>query len=88
MVGSVVFSCAILFAAGAPPPDIKPGMTPGEVRAAFGGAPKKIARQVMHGHYHEVWLYEKPQPIWVEFDCRKGTEARVINVHGEIRTKP
>jgi hypothetical protein len=88
MVATAFFSCAILFAADPTAPDVKPGMTPDEVRTTLGGAPKKIARQVMYGHYHEVWFYEKPQPHWVEFDCRKGAEARVVNVHAEIRTKP
>lgn len=62
-------------------------MTADEVRTELGGAPKRMARQVMHGHYHEVWYYEKPQPVWVVFDCRKGVEARVINVHSGIRPK-
>ena len=87
--GLVIFSCAIIFAADAPPPPaVKPGMTADEVRTALGGPPRKIARQVMHGHYHEVWHYDKPHPLWVEFDCRKGIEARVINVHSGIRSKP
>jgi hypothetical protein len=88
MVALVVFfSCAIASAADALPA-LKAGMTPDEVRTLLGGPPRKTARQVMYGHYHEVWFYDQPQPVWVEFDCRKGAEARVINVHTEIRTKP
>ena len=67
---------------------IRIGMSPEEVRAALDGPPKKVARQVMHGHYHEIWYYEKPHPLWIEFDCRKGREGRVITVQPEIRLKP
>lgn len=62
-------------------------MTVTEVRK-LAGPPAKVARQVLHGHYHEVWLYEKPEPLYVEFDCRRGHEPRVINVQPASKPRP
>jgi hypothetical protein len=86
---TLLVSCEVNLAADIPmSPPLRIGMSPEEVRAALEGPPRKVARQVMHGHYHEVWYYEKPHSLWIEFDCRKGREGRVITVHPEIRPKP
>lgn len=88
-MGVLLISCGVNFAAdGVISPPVRVGMTSEEVRVALEGPPRKVARQVMHGHYHEMWYYEKPQPLWIEFDCRKGREGRVITVHSGIRPKP
>jgi hypothetical protein len=56
-------------------------MTMAEVREALGGKePKRIARQILHGHYLEQWIYEEPSALVIEFDCVKGrASSRVIN---------
>jgi hypothetical protein len=79
----------VLFAAAPPPAvEVRSGMSMDEVRAIILHPPVRIARQVLHGHYHEVWYYDSPRPLWIEFDCRKAVEARVINVRSGIKRTP
>jgi hypothetical protein len=61
-------------------PIARPGMTPNEVRALLGN-PKSISRQVLYRRYMEQWTYGNPAYLWVEFNCTKGQELHVQNVH-------
>ena len=54
------------------------GMSAGEIRESLG-LPERISRQILDGRYIEQWTYEGRR-LLVEFDCRKGQEARVLTV--------
>lgn len=60
---------------------LRPGMTPVEVRALFGGAPSRIARQFLYRRHLEIWTYELPTPVFIEISCMRGEEPRVLRVH-------
>jgi hypothetical protein len=78
-----------LLAGGAPPPpkddavgpnqQLRPGMTPVEVRKLLG-PPQRVARQVLYHRYLEQWVYDAPAPVRVEFDCPSGQPARLVSV--------
>lgn len=66
---------------------IHPGMTAEEVRNLLG-PPQRIARQILYRRHLELWIYEMPAPLWIEFNFVKGQDSRVINVQSEIFQKP
>ncbi len=66
---------------------IQRGMTPYQVRGRLG-PPKRVGRQILYKRYLEQWTYDGPGPLIVEFDCVKGQEAHVLNVHQPNPTKP
>src|SRR5262245_58660903 len=55
-------------AAAEPAPSVRQGMTSEEVRAALG-KPQRVARQILYGRYQEMWTYEQPSLVRVEFNC-------------------
>jgi len=61
------------------------GMTAAAVRAKYG-APKRIARQILYRRHLEVWTYDGPTPLQIEFDCPRGEDATVLSV--QTRGKP
>jgi hypothetical protein len=70
---------ALVGGASSPPHDdtrdLRPGITPAEVRQAFG-PPKRLARQVLYHRYLEQWIYDAPASLRVEFDYPRGLPAR------------
>ena len=70
------------------PLQVRPGMTAEEVRGVLGGPPKRIARQILYKRYLELWTYDQFSPLWLEFNCLKGQEPRIVNVHSEIKVQP
>jgi hypothetical protein len=69
------------------PAAVRVGMTQEEVRITLK-PPRRIARQVLYGRYLEVWYYDQPHPLWIEFEYRKGREMRVVNVQSPSRPTP
>lgn len=64
---------------------VRIGMTVEEVRNLLG-APRRTARQILYHRHFELWTYEVPAPIWIEFTCVRGQESRVSRVyHAETR---
>lgn len=63
---------------------IRPGMTADTVRGVMGGPPKRIARQILYRRHLELWTYETPVPLWIEFTCIRGREPCVSAIHREI----
>jgi len=51
-----------------------------EVREILG-RPETVTRQVLFRRYVEQWDYERPLPLLLVFDCRKGQEPRLQSVH-------
>jgi hypothetical protein len=75
-----------------PPEDVdlgrlRPGMTQDEVRQVLG-PPQRVARQVLYRRYLEQWLYERPRPVRVEFDCVRGQPPQVLSVQPLPLPKP
>jgi hypothetical protein len=60
------------------------GMGAEEVRKLLGD-PSRIARQILYRRYVEQWTYEDPAGLWIELNCLKGEEARVLAVHAPER---
>jgi hypothetical protein len=60
--------------------EIKPGMTPAEVRKILG-SPIRISRQILYRRFLEQWTYDRPEPVMVEIDYPRGLEPRVLTVH-------
>jgi hypothetical protein len=56
------------------------GMTAADVRTLLG-PPTRVSRQILDGRYVEQWAYEGRADELVEFECRRGQEARVQTVH-------
>src|SRR5260221_8080989 len=54
---------------------------PAKTVLEFYGTPDRKARQVLYRRYLEQWIYLEPEGLWVEFDCLKGQEPRVLDVH-------
>src|SRR5262249_47747457 len=69
------------------PPDVKPGMSAGEVRDRIG-SPKKVARQILFRRHLEQWTYDTPIPVRLELDGVRGQEPRVVSVHPLRSEKP
>jgi hypothetical protein len=42
------------------------------------GKPRRTARQILYRRYREQWFYDAPAGAWIEFDCFKGQEPRLI----------
>ena len=61
------------------------GMRPDAVRQLLG-PPRRVTRQVIYQRYLEQWHYGSPAVSWVEFECRRGQEARLRGVHPPIST--
>jgi hypothetical protein len=51
-----------------------------EVRRLLG-PPGRISWQVLYRHQIEQWIYEDPAPLRINFDCAKGLEPQLVNVH-------
>jgi hypothetical protein len=69
----------------AEPARVRKGMTATEVRAIYG-QPKKVARQLLYRKHLELWTYDAPVNIRIEFECPRGEEPTVLNV--QPREKP
>jgi hypothetical protein len=59
---------------------IHAGMSADEVRKLLG-SPDHTARQILDRRYVEQWSYDDPPGFWIELDCVKGQDPRVIGVH-------
>jgi predicted N-formylglutamate amidohydrolase len=55
-------------------------MTADEVRQLYG-SPQRIARQILHRRFQEMWTYAQPSPLYVEFSAATGQEPRIVTVH-------
>jgi hypothetical protein len=66
---------------------VHPGMTPKQVREMLD-EPTRISRQILHRRQLEQWYYDKPIPLWIEFNCVKGQEPYVLTVQGIGPAKP
>lgn len=75
-----------------PPPQphaaVRPGMTADEVRALFKQAPKRVSRQILYRRCVEVWTYELPSSLQIEFNCVRGQDPRVVGVYPLPVIKP
>ena len=60
--------------------DLHAGMTTDEVRKLLG-PPERIARQILHRRYQEMWTYEHPAALYVEFSAAAGQAPRLVTVH-------
>jgi hypothetical protein len=63
---------------------LKPGLTADEVRQILG-PPKRVARQILYMRYREMWTYEVPFDLLIDFDGRKGASPRLISVHAAAK---
>jgi hypothetical protein len=63
------------------------GMTPTQVRSLLG-PPRRVARQILYKRYLEQWQYDTPLSVVVEFDCVKGRDPHVLNVHQAAGARP
>src|SRR5438552_14231884 len=61
-------------------PQIGKGMTAEQARKLLG-APDHTSRQILYRRYAEQWTYDNPAGLWIELDCVKGQDPRVIGVH-------
>jgi hypothetical protein len=59
---------------------IRAGMTAAEVQELLG-PPTRTARQILYRRYLEQWRYADRPGFWIDFDCRRGREARVTAIH-------
>jgi hypothetical protein len=59
---------------------VRPGMAADAVRQLLG-QPNRIARQILYRRFLEQWIYDEPAGLWIEWDCLKGQEPRVLTVH-------
>jgi hypothetical protein len=59
------------------PRDIKPGTSVESVNS-FLGPPSRIARQILSTKYLEQRIYDKPQPLRLRFERRRGEKLRVV----------
>jgi hypothetical protein len=59
----------------------KSGQTQSEILSIFGEKTSKtVVRQVYFRRYREQWIFEKPVPLTIVFDCIKGREPKVLTV--------
>jgi hypothetical protein len=56
---------------------VEPGMTMEQVRQ-LAGAPQRIARQVLYHRYLEQWMYDRPIPARLQFDCPRGEKPQLV----------
>ena len=56
------------------------GMTDAEVQKHLG-RPTHRARQILYRRYLEQWVYDRSEGLWLEFDCLKGQDPRLVAVH-------
>jgi hypothetical protein len=59
---------------------VRTGMTAAEVSEVMG-KPTQSARQILYRRYREQWYYSNLPGVWIEFDCFKGQDPRVVAVH-------
>ena len=59
---------------------LRRGMTDREVRDALG-PPQAVARQILYRRHLEQWLYDKPVPRRIVFDCPRGQQPAILTVH-------
>jgi hypothetical protein len=55
------------------------GSDPKAVRDLLG-RPRRVARQILSHRHIEQWLYDRPCPLRVTFDCPRGRKPQVVNV--------
>ena len=65
-------------------PQIGKGMTAEQARKLLG-APDHTSRQILYRRYLEQWSYDHPAGLWIELDCVKGQDPRVIGAE-EMRS--
>ena len=53
--------------------------SPDQLRRLLG-APRRVSRQLFYQCRLEQWLYERPFPLRLEFDCRAGEPLRLVGV--------
>lgn len=44
------------------------------------GSPRHVSRQILYRRYLEQRSYDHPMPLWIELECVKGQEPRVVTV--------
>jgi hypothetical protein len=66
---------------------VKAGMAADAVRQLLR-APDRTARQILYRRYLEQWIYVNPEGLWIEWDCQKGQEPRVLSVHAPGLPQP
>jgi hypothetical protein len=59
---------------------VRAGMSIEEVQTLLG-PPNRIARQILYRRCAEQWIYDTPEGLWINWDCLKGQEPRVLSVH-------
>ena len=52
------------------------------------GPPARVSRQILFRRYVELWTYETPLPLLVEFDFRKGQDAHLLAAQVNRSKKP
>jgi hypothetical protein len=60
--------------------NVQVGMTAEAVRKQLG-RPSRRSRQILYRRFVEQWRYDDPAGLWIEFDCLKGQEPKVLAVH-------
>jgi hypothetical protein len=58
---------------------IKSGATTSEVLQVLQ-KPSRVARQILYRRYREQWFYDDSPGSWIEFDCFKGHDPRVLAI--------
>jgi hypothetical protein len=66
---------------------VRRDLSASEVRDLLG-PPRRISRQILYRRYLEQWTYDEPSFVLIEFDCLRGQEARVVNIHWPAKAKP
>ena len=69
------------------PVQVRIGMTEDEVRRLLG-PPRRFGRQILFRRYLEQWTYDRPVPLWIEFNAIQGQELQVQTVHELPLSKP
>jgi hypothetical protein len=76
---------ALLAAGAAPPPEpesadrLRRGLSREEVRQLLG-PPARVARQILYQRHLEQWIYDRPRPLRLEFDCPRGRESQLTSI--------
>lgn len=63
------------------------GLTADRLRAKLG-PPHRMARQILYRRVLEMWVYTKPQPLWIELEHIRGHPMRVRRVYHKTPEKP
>jgi hypothetical protein len=71
----------------ADPDQVRKGMTAAEVRKLLG-PPKRVARQILYRRHLELWTYEPPLNVRIEFECPRGDDPTVLSVQPREKLAP